>query len=56
MAQSRSALTTATFNFTAGIIDGGGQHRQFIVRKKDSGTWTSPTVGTKTARVLKLPA
>ncbi|HEX5702908.1 MAG TPA: Calx-beta domain-containing protein [Pyrinomonadaceae bacterium] len=39
----------ATFNFTAGLIDGGANPANFIVRKKDAGVWTSPSVGTKTA-------
>ena len=39
----------ATFNFTAGLIDGGANTANFIVRKKDAGVWASPSVGTKTA-------
>jgi len=39
----------STFNFTAGLIDGGANTANFIVGKKDSGIWAYPTVGTKTA-------
>jgi len=39
----------ATLNFNPGDIQGGGDPNNFIVAKNTSGTWTNPTVGTRTA-------
>ena len=38
-----------TFNFVAGDIDSGATTGNFIIGRKNSGTWTYPTVGTRTA-------
>ncbi|MDP1675252.1 MAG: invasin domain 3-containing protein, partial [Bacteroidota bacterium] len=39
----------ATMNFVPSDLDGGATTGNFIVAKKDGGTWTRPTVGTQTA-------
>ena len=38
-----------TFTFVAGDIDSGATTGNFIIGRKNSGTWTYPTVGTRTA-------
>src|SRR6185369_12947600 len=45
------AFTTysATLNFVAADIDPGSSTAAFAVRKLDSGVWSAPTVGTRTA-------
>src|SRR5439155_20711700 len=40
---------SVTLNFLAGDVDAGANTAAFVVRKLDSGTWTSPTVGTRTS-------
>ncbi|PYS71810.1 MAG: hypothetical protein DMF73_09825, partial [Acidobacteria bacterium] len=40
---------SATFNFVAGDLDGGTNTNALVVGKFSSGTWTYPTVGTRTA-------
>ncbi|MEK9135584.1 MAG: hypothetical protein AAB393_00555, partial [Bacteroidota bacterium] len=40
---------SATFTFVSGDIDAGASTNNFIVGKLDGGTWTTPTVGTRTA-------
>jgi hypothetical protein len=39
----------ATFNFVSGDLDGGANTSNLIVGKLDGGTWTYPTVGTRTS-------
>jgi len=39
----------ATFNFVTSDLDGGTNTNNLIVGKLDAGTWTYPTVGTRTA-------
>ena len=39
----------ATFTFVAGDVDAGASTNAFIVGKYSGGSWTYPTVGTKTA-------
>jgi hypothetical protein len=45
------AFTTydATLNFVPGDIQGAGDPNKFVVAKNTSGTWSKPTVGTRTA-------
>jgi len=38
-----------TFNFVAGDIDSGATPANFIIARKNGGTWTYPTMGTITA-------
>ncbi|MDX6613911.1 MAG: fibronectin-binding autotransporter adhesin [Blastocatellia bacterium] len=40
---------SATFNFVAGDIDAGASTGAFIVGKYSGGSWTYPTVGTRTS-------
>jgi uncharacterized repeat protein (TIGR01451 family) len=40
---------TATFNFVSGDIDSGANTNTFVVGKHSAGTWSYPTVGTKTS-------
>jgi hypothetical protein len=40
---------SATFNFVAGDIDAGASTSAFIVGKYSGGSWTYPTVGTRTS-------
>ncbi len=40
---------SATFNFATGDLDGGTNTAALIVGKYSSGTWSYPTVGTRTA-------
>jgi hypothetical protein len=51
LTNSGIAFTTygATFTFVAGDVDGGASTAAFIVGKYSGGSWTYPTVGTKTA-------
>ncbi|MBK7809376.1 MAG: hypothetical protein IPJ51_24280 [Saprospiraceae bacterium] len=44
----------ATFHFSAGDIAGGADPNNFIVGKKDGGSWSAPTVGTKTATSTQI--
>ncbi|MBE0638760.1 MAG: BspA family leucine-rich repeat surface protein, partial [Bacteroidales bacterium] len=44
----------ATFNFVAGDLTGGANTANFIVGKNDGGTWTNPTMGTKTATTTQI--
>ncbi|MFH1221419.1 MAG: hypothetical protein V1694_13330 [Candidatus Eisenbacteria bacterium] len=40
---------SATFNFVPGDVDGGANTSSFVVAKYSGGTWTTPTVGTRTS-------
>lgn len=44
----------ATFNFQPGDIVGGGDPNVFIVGKNSGGTWSNPTVGTRTATSTQI--
>lgn len=39
---------TLTLNFASADVDAGANTANFVVKKLDGATWTSPTVGTKT--------
>jgi FlgD Ig-like domain len=43
----------ATFNFVNGDLDGGTNTNNLSVGKFDAGTWTYPTVGTRTATSMQ---
>ena len=51
LTNSGVAFTTydATLNFVPGDIQGAGDPNKFVVAKNTSGTWSKPTVGTRTA-------
>jgi hypothetical protein len=44
---------TLTLNFAAADVDGGANNANFIVKKLDGTTWSTPTVGTKTASSIE---
>ena len=56
IANSGVVFTTysATFTFVAGDIDGGATTANFIVGKFDTGSWSYPTVGAKTATSTQI--
>jgi len=45
---------SATFHFAPGDIAGGGNTNNFIVGKKDGGTWSAPVVGARTATSTQI--
>jgi hypothetical protein len=49
--ERRHAFTSygATFNFVPGDVQGSGDANKFVVAKNTGGTWSKPTVGTRTA-------
>lgn len=44
----------ATFNFLPGDVVGGGDPNVFIVGKNSGGTWSNPTIGTRTATSTQI--